>query len=442
MKEFKEPVGILGYGVEGQSTLRYLQKNHVKSIVVFDQKKPAVQLDNVQYIYGPHYLEHLSLVKTLFRSPGIRSDLTSLTKFTESGGDLTSQTELFFNLVSQKRIIGVTGTLGKGTCCTMIKHVLEASKKPVILLGNIGTPLLDGLSEITEDTWILIELSSFQLSTLKKSPKYAIILKTTSEHMDWHLSQQEYWEHKSHLVRQQKQEDVLIYYNDAKGSCWISQQSPAKKVSVGKKADIRLEKDTVTCNNVSFSLHDFKVKGLFNLENLGATLALGQKLNLNPTTVIQALKGFSGLEHRLEYVTTKNGVQFYNDSYATRPDATIGAIQSFDNQSIGLILGGSEKHADFTDLVSTLLNTPHLVAIALIGVTAQRLYTLLTQEGKKSNFVIHHCDSLENAGDTLLSQLKKGVILLSPACASFGLFANYKERGFAFKHWVNQLNKD
>jgi len=414
----KEPIGILGFGAEGQSTLKFLQAKDIKEIEIFDKKN------------GENYLDNLSDCKTIVRSAGVYPLQKEILNAQLKGAELTSQIELFFDIMQHQyphvQIIGVTGTLGKGSCVSMIAHCLEALNVPHAIGGNFGVPALDLLEHknllVNTNAVIALELSSFQLMTLGASPHIGVVLQTTSEHLDWHTSVEQYRDAKANLVRWQKRNDYCIYNAASEGSMQIAMQSSAIKKSY---------------DSLPVSIEEFKVKGAHQLQNMAAaTLAL-ECLGLDASVCINILKTYEGLPLRLQNIGTKTiknkTIAFYNDSYSTRPEATIAAAAAM-NQPFTLILGGSEKNADFSELSKSLAKNNLLKGIALIGATAQRMFKSLQNENCKASMQIF--ENMENAFEWCLENTENnGAVLLSPACASFGLFANYKERGEKF----NQL---
>ncbi|MDB5106506.1 MAG: murD [Fibrobacteres bacterium] len=455
--EIKEPIGVIGYGVEGVSTCRYLLDRGFTDITVFDRKEP-LGLDARIRFGGTGtpgaaggYLNGLAAMRTVFRSAGVRPDLPEIAGFVRKGGTLTSQIGLAFALAGKDRIIGVTGTVGKGTCCSLLADMLAEAGIPAALGGNIGVPALDLAAGLPAGEKLILELSSFQLSALSQSPAYAAVLRTTTEHLDWHPDRAEYWLHKSRLVSAQGEKDVLAYCADAEGSAWIASQSRARKIAFGSGEEIRIDEREVRWIKRGFKipLSATRLKGAFNLENIAAAGALALELGAEPRDVVAAAMAFKGLEHRLEFVRERSGVSFYNDSYATRPEATIGAINALKDAPLGLILGGSEKHADFAEMAEIIAGAGHVKAIALIGQTAGRLgeelraaRTRLATASEMGGIGIQEskaCSTLEEAVDFLMGRIGKGSVALSPACASFGMFENYKERGKAFKRLVAGL---
>lgn len=471
----QEPIGVLGYGVEGRSTCEYLLSKGFKDITVFDRAEPAGLDPRLRYAgigSGPHgYLRGLPSMRTAFRSAGARPDLPGIAEFLANGGCLTSQVGLAFALAGRDRIIGVTGTVGKGTCCSILHAMLSGAGIKARLAGNIGVPALDLAGSLGRDEWLILELSSFQLSALPVSPGIAVVLRTTTEHLDWHPTREEYWLHKGNIAAHQGAGDLLVHCADAPGSAWIASRSPARKIAFGAAGpgpaaaapdgipdsvpvpgpelpggpDIRLTRESLAwvTRGFTLALSDTPLKGAFNLENLAAAAAVALELGAAPEAVRAAAAGFRGLEHRLEFVREWRSLSFYNDSYATRPEAAIGAVEALRDAPLGLVLGGSEKHADFGELAAAVAAAGHVEAVALIGQTAERLRAELEKAGAREP-AIRILPTLEEALRFLVEQLEagaggravRGSVLLSPACASFGMFANYKERGMAFKRLV------
>jgi UDP-N-acetylmuramoylalanine--D-glutamate ligase len=411
----KEPVGILGYGAEGKSTQKFLQEQGIESILVFDKKD------------GENYLENLPKCKTIVRSAGVYPLQKEILNAQMKGAQLTSQIELFFEIMQRDyphiQIIGVTGTLGKGSCVSMIAHCLKALNIPHAIGGNFGIPALDLLQNkdllSNKNAVFILELSSFQLMTLGVSPHIGVVLQTTSEHLDWHTSVEQYRDAKANLVRWQKRRDYCIYNAASKGSVQIANQSGGIK----KPFD-----------SLQIPVEELKVIGAHQLQNMAAAVLALECLGMDSNACIKALKLYEGLPLRLQNIGTKTYknkiIVFYNDSYSTRPEATIAAAKAM-NKSFSLILGGSEKHADFTELSKELAKNNLLKNIALIGNTAERMLKSLQAENCKASMEIF--ENLDAAFQWCLETTENnGAILLSPACASFGLFANYKERGKAF----------
>jgi len=434
------PIGIIGFGIEGRSTLAWLQARGLTDITVFDRQEPELLPKDITYGgKGENYLAGLDQMATAFRSAGVRPDLPEIIRFKAGGGRLTSQIELVFEELGRQRILGVTGTVGKGTTCALLEAMLDRSGQPAVLGGNFGLPALDAIRDLPAGANLILELSSFQLATLNQGPSRAAVLRTTVEHLDWHPNRREYWECKANLVKFQTPADFLVWCSDADGSRWIAGQSPARKRSYGSDGGIILDQDRLhfVREGRYLGLEEIKLPGAFNLENVAAAAALALDCGCEFDAIAEAARGFAGLEHRLEKVGESRGIAFYNDSYATRPEATMGAVAALAPRPLGLILGGSDKGADFRFMGRFLHDQVHLKAVALIGDTAPRLLEDLQSSGVEADFRL--CAGLEDSLEFLLEKVPAGgSIALSPACASFGLFANYKQRGKAFKDLVSR----
>ncbi len=319
----------------------------------------------------------------------------------------------------------------------MIRHALEACKIPCAIGGNFGVPALDLLADDSSDRVSILELSSFQLMTLSISPHIGVVLRVSTEHLDWHRSVEEYRDAKANLVRWQKRNDFCIYIRDAAPSVAIARESGAQKLSYGfKDADAIFTTDSVSIDGYTLKLLECKIRGAYQLENMAAALLAVKALGADVPAALQSLKSYEPLKYRMEFKGEKNGVEFYNDSYATRPDATIAAVKSM-KRSFALILGGSEKNADFTELSQVLAKNSNLKKISLIGATAERMRASLRENGVSVPMEIF--PDLDRAFADACSLGAGSAVLLSPACASFGLFKNYKVRGECFDRLVEKF---
>ena len=446
------PVGILGFGVEGQSTLRYLFREGVKDIVVMD-KNPVNLPDvpagvNVKVSCGENYLDGLKDCVTVVRSAGVYPMSQELFKFQMNGGLMTSQIQLFLEQTRSAKVVGVTGMLGKGSTVSMISHILDKCGKSNAIGGNFGVPALDLLEDETPDRISILELSSFQLMTLSVSPEVGVVLRVSTEHLDWHKTVEEYRDAKANLVRWQKREGTCVYLKDAEPTAKIASESPAKtKYAVslvdGASAgngDAVIDGATLTIDGLTLDLADCKVRGIYQLENMAAAALACKALGVRVADAFEALKSYETLPYRMEFKGEKNGIEFYNDSYATRPDATIAATGSM-KRPFALILGGSEKNADFTELSEILVKErPNLKRVALIGATAERMLADLKKAGvDEAGIKTDIFPTLEEAFADSLNIGEGGTVIMSPACASFGLFKNYKVRGQVFDKLVAEV---
>jgi UDP-N-acetylmuramoylalanine--D-glutamate ligase len=443
-----EPVAVLGVGVEGRATIDYLLSLGLDNITALDRNIIEGLPEKISTIWGDDHLEGLDRFATIFRSPGIRPDHPALVHARNSGALVTSAISYFLEHCPAT-VLGVTGTVGKGTTASLIARLLEAAGFRVFLGGNIGSSPLVFLNEVEPNDKVVLEISSFQAMDVTTSPEVAVVLKTTSEHLDWHTDLDEYRAAKRNLLSFQSADDIVIYNGEVDGSAQVAISKAETRMAYALNTEVesglwRDGKQTFLRRYgvdqlLPFSIDRARLRGSFNLENIyaGILAALSQGADVN--SICPAAERFEGLPHRLEFVTEGRGIQFYNDSYATRPEAALGALSCFYNEPLGLILGGSEKHADFGELASAIWAHPTIVHVALIGATAQRLHEAIGKIGPQG-FTMAIYDDLEPAMEDVTKTLvDSGAVLLAPACASFGLFANYKVRGERFRAKAKEL---
>ncbi len=464
LEGIREPVAVFGIGVEGRSVVGYLARHGVKDISALDRKEIKDLPDGVKSIFGQEHDQGLERFKTVFRSPGIRPDHPGLVAAREAGAAVTSAIQFFLERCPCP-VVGVTGTLGKGTSASLCAAMLEQSGFDTRLGGNIGASPLEFLDDLTSESRVVLELSSFQCMDLTVSPHVAVVLKTTSEHLDWHVDHNEYISAKANLLANQGEGDVAVYNADVPGSCGVASGAGNRVAggatnrvaggatnrvaggatnrlaySISKEVDngIFFSTDKLVLRNseieqiLDIDINKVRLPGVFNLENVAAALLGALTVGCDLKAACVAAETFVGLPHRVAFVAESGGISFYNDSYATRPDATLGALTCFSDKPLAIILGGSEKHADFEELARALLGHPTLVKACLIGATAGRLAQIIDGAGER-RFDVEEYDNLEPAVDGGTDALPGGgVVLLSPACASFGLFPNYKVRGERF----------
>ncbi len=454
-------VAVLGYGVEGKAVAEYLIKHGIKP-VLFDQKPWSQWLEPEQekikklelnFIFGPDMLKELKGFDYIFRSPGIK--VVDVRKNISEGAIITSQTKFFFEHCPAK-IIGVTGTKGKGTTSTLIYEILKenqlanltpdsakAIRSDLYLTGNIGkTSPLEILDSIKEIDFVVFELSSFQLQDLQKSPHIGVVLMTTVEHLDYHSSIKEYVDAKKSIVEFQEPSDFAIINSDFEGSAEIGKMGKGKKLFFSRKnknnVDCFIKDGQIFLNEqpVNLDLNDLQLKGAHNLENICAALLATNCLGINLDVAIKAIKNFKGLEHRLEFAGEKNGVKFYNDSFSTTPEAAIAALESFTEPEI-LILGGSEKKSDFSELGKKVSAAKNIKALILIGKEAARIKAEIKNFSGK---ILEDAKNMQEIFEQIKSVAENGdVVVLSPACASFDMFVSYKDRGEQFKKFASNF---
>ena len=442
MQNISLKIAILGFGKEGQSTLKYLEKTRAfknAEIWICDKNKGLKIPARYHKKLGENYLTELHKFDIVFRSPGIPYLHPEIQNAKRAGTIISSATKLFFaeiySLKNPPKIIGITGSKGKGTTSTLIAKILSESGEKVILAGNIGRPMLDALSKVHNAEIIVLELSSFQLQDLLFSPHIAVVLDIFPDHLDHHKHVREYVNAKVNIGKFQKRSDMIFYFANKHGSQAIAKKSPAQKISVLP---------------TSQGLH----------KNYDMAISVTRKLGVSEKTIKKAILNFHGLEHRLEHVRTlqqhtdklKNvGISFYNDSAATNPEATAAAIRTLttNNQklitNVILIIGGRDKGLPYKPLIQAAKESKNLKFIFLIGENKHTLKRALTN--KKYQIITHKtlADAVKHAyksAQLLVTNYQLPVtVLFSPASTSFDMFKNYAERGKIFKKLVHSLSK-
>jgi UDP-N-acetylmuramoylalanine--D-glutamate ligase len=439
----ESPVAVLGVGVEGRASIDFLLRHGVTDISARDRQVVEGLPGGVGTVFGQGYDQGLDRFATVFRSPGIRPDHPELLRAAAGGARVTSALSCFMERCPARAVIGVTGTVGKGTAASLTAAALEAAGVKAHLGGNIGKSPLEFVDEVGPGDLVVLEISSFQAMDISTPPKVGVILKTTSEHLDWHVDVTEYRRAKANLIAGQGESDTVVLNADSPGSVEIASASAAEPLAYSLEGPVDsglflVDGDLVLRRHgresrLPIDIRNVRLPGRFNLENVAAALLAAIAVGADIDPICRAAEGFAGLPHRLELVTARDGVRFINDSYATRPEATLAALSAVEREPLALILGGSEKHADFAELVARLLEHRSLVYVGLIGATAERLAHAIAGAGSPSfAFAVH--DGLEPAFESAVSALgNTGTVLLSPACASFGLFPNYKVRGERFR---------
>ncbi len=430
--EFKgKKIAVLGLGIEGRDTIGFLL-SHGAKITLFDQKDESeldftgIDKNRIVVVTGGDCLaKGLTNFDYVVRSPGIYRYIPQIVEAEKRGVRITSAIKIFFELCPGK-IIGVTGTKGKGTTSTLIYEILKAAGLRVYISGNIGKPYLELLPKLNKNSWVVMEMSSFQLIDLDISPHIAVVLNITEDHLDWHKDKEEYVSAKKNISIHQSDSDYAVINRD-----YESSSSFSKNI----KSNLHLfSKDSLPQN----FKENLLLRGEHNLENIAAAVNVAKILNIEDSTISKVLGSFKGLEHRLELVATINGITFYNDSFATGPQATMAAINSFAEPET-VILGGSDKGLNYAELGKLVSEKENIKNIILIGT--------IRSDIQKS---IHDKNVIDMGVASTMSEIvkkafeitpKDGVVILSPAAASFDMFKNYKERGNKFKEAVLKLQK-
>ncbi len=453
----KELVGkridVIGLGISNISVISYLLSLNIDiNIYVRDENENSKEKLSEEFLnnkklhlnFGSTYLDDLDKADYIFRSPGIKPFLPQIENAVRNGSILTSEIEQVVNLAPCK-IIGITGSAGKTTTTTLVSEFLKKYKHNVYVGGNIGTPLFDKLDKITKDDLIVLELSSFQLMTMRKSPNYALITNIYEDHLDYHRDFEEYVSAKENIFIHQKKDDLFVinkddkYYDRFLGKVKgkVLEFSENDNITSGaffKNGKIYL-KDK---NNIAFvvDVNDLKIIGNKNYLNICSAICLVKDF-VDIEDIKDILIHFRGVEHRLEFVDIIDNVSYYNDSISTTPGKAIAALTSF-NKKIILIAGGSDKNLDYTPLGKYIVKASKY--LILLGDTSKKIKEAVLKVDK--NFKIKEVSNLKEAIYYSKEIAKEGdIVVMSPASASFDMYKNYKQRGKEFKEIVLNLNR-
>ena len=454
LDEFKHNVAgknitVIGIGISNLPLIKYLVSLGA-NVTACDRRSAEDLGENyteleklgVKFNLGDGYLNNLS-GDMIFKTPGMRYDVPELLKAKENGSIVTSEMEVFFE-VCPSHIIAVTGSDGKTTTTTLIHKMMTDAGYKTWLGGNIGNPLLTDTEKMKENDWVILELSSFQLHTMRKSPEIAVITNISPNHLDMHKDYKEYIDAKKNIMLYQNEGDTLIVNADNQVTADIgkSANGAVKYFSRNGMADVYLDGNIIKRGIVEIlNIKDIKIPGMHNVENYMAAIAAVSGL-VSKEVIVNVAKTFGGVEHRIELVRTLDGVKYYNSSIDSSPNRTINTLRVFPNKVI-MIAGGKDKGIPYDEIGPALAE--HVKVLILIGATSDKIQEALDAEinktGNGKDIEVIRATSYEDAVNTARSQAHDGdVVLLSPASTSFDMFRNFEERGNLFKKIVNELN--
>lgn len=439
-------IAIAGYGLEGKQNYKYFNKPG-NDLTIVDEREDIDTPSDAKYITGDGAYDDMSQFDMVIRTAGLSPLKIKKAKL------VWSATNEFF-AKCKAPIIGVTGTKGKGTTSSFITSILRSSGKKVHLVGNIGVPALSVLPDIRPEDFVVYEMSSFQLWDIKYSPHIAVVLMIEPDHLDVHTDFEDYLKAKSNIRRWQNLNDICIYHPSNPFSQKIASVTLATLDQTtngdylnnihryGIKDDglVYIKDDFFYTNDRKICpISCVKLPGKHNLENACAAMSavLELKLDISDNQFAEGLRSFTGLPHRLKYVSEINDVKFYDDSISTTPGSAIAAIKSFTSPKV-LILGGSYKGGDFTDLVKEIKKS-NIRQIILMGDEANRIEQFLKDAGIVKYVNLERCSMFEIVSKAASAASPGDVVILSPACASFGMFKNYQDRGKKFINAVDLL---
>lgn len=420
-------IAIAGFGVEGQESYAYWSKDPSNHITIVDERldpSSPILPEGVSVITGEGAFSKLNGFDLVIRTPSLPPH--SIT----TDGKIWSGTNEFFEKCSAP-IIGVTGSKGKGTTSSFIASILKAAGKKVWLVGNIGLPSLSVLTDIQPNDIVVYELSSFQLWDIERSPETAVVLGIEQDHLDVHTGMEEYVEAKAQIARHQTSQDRVIYFASNKYSRSIADGSVAQKIPYQSNETAHVEGDKLYYGATHIMpVSALKIKGAHNIDNACAAVDAVWHYTQNVEAIAKGLADFGGLPHRLAFVATVNGVDYYDDSIATTPGSAIAALRAFPDQSKVIILGGSSKGSDFTELAHELLE--HDATALLIGDEAFTIARALDAVEFKRYEILENTNAEKFTRRAAERARPGSVVLLSPSAASFGMFKNYADRGEQF----------
>lgn len=454
LDEFKYNVAgknitVIGIGISNLPLIKYLVSLGA-NVTACDRRSAEDLGENyteleklgVKFNLGDGYLNNLS-GDMIFKTPGMRYDVPELLKAKKNGSIVTSEMEVFFE-VCPSHIIAVTGSDGKTTTTTLIHKMMTDAGYKTWLGGNIGNPLLTDTEKMKENDWVILELSSFQLHTMRKSPEIAVITNISPNHLDMHKDYKEYIDAKKNIMLYQNEGDTLIVNADNQVTADIgkSANGAVKYFSRNGMADVYLDGNIIKRGIVEIlNIKDIKIPGMHNVENYMAAIAAVSGL-VSKDVIVNVAKTFGGVEHRIELVRTLDGVKYYNSSIDSSPNRTINTLRVFPNKVI-MIAGGKDKGIPYDEIGPALAE--HVKVLILIGATSDKIQEALDAEinktGNGKDIEVIRATSYEDAVNTARSKAHDGdVVLLSPASTSFDMFRNFEERGNLFKKIVNELN--
>ena len=412
------------------------------------QDAKSLEMRGVRVVLGGHPFSLLDGVDLVVKNPGIRYDVPIIAAAIQRGIRVVTEIEVASRFTDSP-IVAITGSNGKTTTTTLIGEMFTASRIPAVVSGNIGTALSGVIQDLAKETWLVTEVSSFQLQgTEEFHPKVSVLLNVYPTHLDYHGSMESYMQAKLRIFANQHDGDVAILNWDKDNVRALVPQLQIQGVDVrGFSVRGQVEKGLYALDGKIYyryagdepaievcPVHDVALRGEFNLENALAAGAAALAAGISLDAVARVWRVFQGVEHRMEFVRTVNQVKYYNDSKATNPQAAIRAIHSFQEPEI-VILGGLERGDDLTPLVDPLRK--HAKAVVVLGESAERMREVAVQAEIRTIRSVH---TLEEAVSTAVGLAETGdVVLLSPAAASWDMFPSFEVRGRIFKEAVHKL---
>jgi UDP-N-acetylmuramoylalanine--D-glutamate ligase len=443
---------VVGLGKSGLAAALFLRRqgaqvtvSDVRSAEALAKDIPALLDEGINVEAGGHGLLTFRRQDLIVVSPGVPLDTPELVQTRNFGRPIIGELELAARFL-KGHTLAITGSNGKTTTTSLVGEILSTAGLPTLVGGNIGVPVIDLVAESTPDTWSVLEVSSFQLeSTEQFHPQIAVILNITPDHLDRHGTFENYARAKERIFAAQTAEDAVVLNTDNSRAAAAAQHAPSRVFwfsldrTVPQGAFVqqgwvvyRAAKDAPI--EKILPLTAIPLKGEHNVENVLAAVCAARLAGAPVTAIRSAIESFKAVEHRLEYVATINGVDFYNDSKATNVDATAKAVAAFSG-GIHLILGGKDKNSDYAQLAELL--RARVRAVYTIGSAAAKIESQL-----RGVVSLHSCETLDKAVSAAASAARPGdIVLLAPACSSFDQFESYEHRGRVFKQLVTDWRR-
>lgn len=442
---------IFGTGKSGIAAVGLLQTTKANIILYdsstdVDEDKIKVKLgDNFrgEVVLGQLPDEIIKTIDLVVLSPGVPIDHDLVNKFRSLDTPIWGEVELAY-FFEKGRVVAITGTNGKTTTTALVGEIFRAYFEKVFVVGNIGIPYTGSTLRTSEDSITIAEISSFQLETVHKfRPFISAILNLTPDHLDRHYTMENYARTKINITKNQSEDDICILNYDDELLISLSKDIKCRKFYFSSsnvlETGIYLDKDNIIYSSskqkeIVCNVGDLKIIGKHNYENVMVACIIAIAANIPMETIRTVIKDFKGVEHRIEYVATKNNVKYYNDSKGTNPEASIKAIESMQSPTL-LIAGGFDKGSTYDEWIKSFNGKVRY--LVLLGQTKEKIAQAAMDNGFTNIILV---DSLEEAVEACAENARVGdSVLLSPACASWGMFKDYEERGNLFKEYVNKL---
>ncbi len=441
---------VVGSGISGIAAVKLL--HYMKAVpVLFDGNEALTKEDilkkfeeqiPVDIIIGTLPDEEVNRTDLVVLSPGVPTDIPMLTPFKENGIPIWGEIELGYQ-VAKGKIAAITGTNGKTTTTTLVGDIMKAYYKDVFVVGNIGNPYTLEVMKMTEDSVTVAELSSFQLETTHDfHPTVSSILNVTPDHLNRHYTMENYAAAKEGIAKKQTADEVCVLNYENEYTRDFGERCSCKVVYFSSQRELEdgyyLSGDEICfAGKPLLNIHtDMNLVGICNVENVMAAIAMSVHMGVPMDVILKVIKEFKAVEHRIEYVATKAGVAYYNDSKGTNPDAAIQGIKAMSRPTI-LIGGGYDKGSEYDEWIESF--DGKVKCLVLIGQTKEKIAECARKHGFEN---IIFAETFEEALDICTKEAVSGdAVLLSPACASWGMFPNYEVRGQIFKEYVMQLKE-